>query len=148
MSWRAVARSKARRFNPCCSGSGSSTRGMRGGLRGSSMFQSLLQWIGLINFASDLHRIRRKVFQSLLQWIGLINRRYPPTPIPRVCSFNPCCSGSGSSTLEEGMDYVLTQMFQSLLQWIGLINTFSGAASGSITGVSILVAVDRAHQHG
>src|SRR5579875_635092 len=136
-------------------------------------FQSLLQWIGLINcksvFAKEVAVI---TFQSLLQWIGLINpvmvgsasrmapsfnpccsgsgssTRTPPRPACRPRGFNPCCSGSGSSTGDPPwIDRGLAE-FQSLLQWIGLINAHQLHGEPTDLIVSILVAVDRAHQLG
>src|SRR5579875_3099163 len=184
-----------RSFNPCCSGSGSSTSGWAVWVLRFELVSILVAVDRAHQQGMRVDARLRAVFQSLLQWIGLINKGYGSTRDCAPC-FNPCCSGSGSSTrVEADLKRALITVsilvavdrahqpespkrrqksratFQSLLQWIGLINSprrsailsskalfqsllqwiglINGMGVGGYLrrrGVSILVAVDRAHQ--
>ena len=85
---------------------------------------------------------RQSRFQSLLSWIG-----FKDTPVESSddwvpLSFNPCCRGLGSKTVEID-DYANRVLaFQSLLSWIGFKDPAPPRVTDTPLMVSILVVVD------
>src|SRR6266446_2844703 len=113
----------------------------------SSMFQSLLLWIPLLNEYQTLNlpvaqqvsilvvmdtapqhllcddpTLRQLRFQSLLLWIPLLNGKAGPVCRYRCSRFNPCCYGYRSSTSNGIVAGTRPGVFQSLLLWIPLLN--------------------------
>ena len=61
-------------FNPCCGGLAASTiPNPDGKIYRYTLFQSLLWWIGCVNYATVDPRNIEHMFQSLLWWIGCVN---------------------------------------------------------------------------
>src|SRR5262249_2732183 len=110
-------------FNPCSSGSQSSTRPAINGTPPLAGFQSLFFWISVLN--------NECVFLTR-------------SPLLR---FNPCPSASQSSTVICGRHVNTTNtMFQSLFFWISVLNTFSRKINSGRSVVSILVLLDLSPQ--
>jgi len=77
----------------------------------SSMFQSLFYWKYLFNSLTVLVRLLKVLFQSLFYWKYLFNKRLEK-------SFNPCFTGSTSSTI-------------GLLSFFGSFFSFNPCFTGS-----------------
>ena len=162
----------AKRFNPCCPGSGSSTRRLV-----PAMFPDLQVSILVVLDRAPQQALRRvspivaEKFQSLLSWIGLLNREGLPCA-SRISGVSILVVLDRAPQLRRAVTHpTQARGFQSLLSWIGLLNFrlrqgrrrhvrgFNPCCPGSgsstyvclaafdgVYQVSILVVLDRAPQ--
>ena len=131
-----------KRFNPCFTGSTTST-GYRGGsyIEIIEPFQSLFYWKYHFNYLKGLIQACKNEFQSLFYWKYHFNAVSPgqwpeqspvsilvllevPLQLYRTVTritlkqcFNPCFTGSTTSTIHTKRQAREAKMFQSLFYW-------------------------------
>ena len=105
-------------FNPCFTGSTTSTRTKaRRIIELLGGYQTLFYWKYHFNMLKNGTEAELIMFQSLFYWKYHFNHSMNLLQHPNFSSFNPCFTGSTTSTIWNNIRKVFRVRFQSLFYW-------------------------------